>query len=247
MNCEKCQKLISAYIDGDLETQIAQDVQTHLSLCGDCAKLHEDFASILGFCDETFAEDSIPPNSQALWCRINNIIESEVEAELATDEKEKVEVKRSWFYRIRNSKLQFSPSQVVSSFLGIALISSLLTIVGIKNFSVPQDEAKSPEPSFLEKGLATLGVIETPQQKLERKLKQRQQAIKYWKKRVEARKSFWNVQMRETFDRNLKVIDKTVIEYTDILKEDPQDSISSEMLDSALNEKMELLREFSEL
>jgi hypothetical protein len=43
------------------------------------------------------------------------------------------------------------------------------------------------------------------------------------------------------------VINKSVNEYTEILQEDPQDSISSEMLDSALNEKMELLREFSEL
>ncbi len=248
MNCEKCQNLISVYIDGDLEAQESQAMQTHFSVCAECAKLHEDFASILGFCDKTFTEDSIPPNPQALWCRINNIIESETDAELATEEKKQEEVKRNLFSRIWNSKLQFYPSQIVSSFIGIALISSLLTVVGIKNFSAPNgDQAVTAEPTFLEKGLAKIGVIETPQQIFEHKLKQRRAAINYWKKRVETRRTFWNSQMREAFDRNLNVIDKSVSEYTEILQEDPQDSISSEMLDSALNEKMELLREFSEL
>jgi hypothetical protein len=247
MNCEKCQNLISAYLDGDLDAPTSEEMKTHFSMCAECSKLREDFSSILGFCDETFTEDSIPPNSQALWCRINNIIESEVEAELITEEKVQEQAKKSWFYRISNSKIQFSPTQMVTSFLGIALISSLLTIVGIKNFSVPENEATASEPGLIEKSLAKIGVIEGPKQKIERKLKKHKSAINYWKKRVEARKTFWNAQMRTTFDRNLKVIDTTVNEYTNILQKDPQDSISSEMLDSALNEKMELLREFSEL
>ncbi|MGI8669932.1 MAG: anti-sigma factor family protein [Aridibacter sp.] len=247
MDCEKCQNLISVYLDGELDSQSSRDIQTHFSVCGECAKLHEDFASIVGFCGETFTEDSIPPNSQALWCRINNIIESDVEAELATEEKKKEEIKRNWFSRIRNSRVQFSPSQMITSFIGIALISSLLTVIGIKNFSVPRDEAVTAAPTLLERGLAKIGLFETTQQKFEHKLKQRREAIAYWKKRVETRRNFWNAQMREAFDRNLNVIDKSVSEYTEILQEDPQDSISSEMLDSALNEKMELMREFSEL
>lgn len=248
MNCEKCQNLISVYIDGDLDAQNSQEIQAHFSICAECAKLHEDFASIVGFCGETFTEDSIPPNSQALWCRINNIIETEVEAELATEEKKKEEIKRNWFSRIRHSRVQFSPSQMITSFIGIALISSLLTVVGIRNLSVPNDdEAVTAAPTLLETGLAKIGLFETTQQKFEHKLKQRREAIAYWKKRVETRRNFWNTQMREAFDRNLNVIDKSVNEYTEILQEDPQDSISSEMLDSALNEKMELLREFSEL
>jgi hypothetical protein len=53
--------------------------------------------------------------------------------------------------------------------------------------------------------------------------------------------------MREAFDRNLNEIDQTVNEYTLILQENPQDELSSEMLDSTLNDKMELLRAFSDL
>jgi hypothetical protein len=45
----------------------------------------------------------------------------------------------------------------------------------------------------------------------------------------------------------LREIDQTVYEYDKILQENPNDDLSGEMLDSALNEKMALLREFSEL
>ena len=53
--------------------------------------------------------------------------------------------------------------------------------------------------------------------------------------------------MRDAFDRNLSVIDESVIEYTTILQENPDDELTGEMLDTVLNDKMDLLREFSEL
>lgn len=248
MNCEKCQNLISAYIDGDLDAQTSESLRTHFSICRECAKLYEDFASILGFCDETFAEDSIPPNPQALWCRINNIIETEVKPELAEEEIKK-EVRQGWFARLWNSQLQFSASQILTAFFGIAVISSLLTIVGVKNFSSTADALSEIElqPTVFEKVLAKLGVAETPNQKMEKHLKERKEAIEYWKKRVETRRVKWDTDTRRTFDRNLNVIEKAVDEYTEILQEVPQDKISNEMLDAALNDKMELLREFSEL
>ncbi len=248
MNCDKCQNLISGYIDGDLDAKSSEAVETHFSLCAECAKLHEDFASILGFCDETFAEDSVPPNSQAMWCRINNIIETEVEPELAVEKARKT-TGQNWFSRIWNSKLQFSTSQVLTSFFGIALISSLLTIVGVKNFSAPNDALSENQiqPTVFEKVMAKLGVADTPEQKIERRVNERKEAIEYWKKRVEVRRTNWDSDTRRVFDRNLNVIEKSVNEYTQILREDPQDKISNEMLDAALNEKMELLREFSEL
>ena len=89
--------------------------------------------------------------------------------------------------------------------------------------------------------------MDTPQQARERRIKEQQAAIDYWNKRVEARRVQWDKNMREAFDRNLNEIDQTVNEYTLILQENPQDELSSEMLDSTLNDKMELLRAFSDL
>ena len=78
------------------------------------------------------------------------------------------------------------------------------------------------------------------------RLKEQRAAIEYWKNRVEARRATWNSETKLVFDRNLSEIEKAVTEYTRLLNDNPEDAISNEMLDSALKEKMELLREFSE-
>jgi hypothetical protein len=72
-------------------------------------------------------------------------------------------------------------------------------------------------------------------------------AIEYLMKRVEERKGRWNPRMREAFDRNLGIIDATVSDSLKELGESPHDEISEEALNAALRDKMELLREFSEL
>lgn len=246
MNCEQCQELISAFLDNELESADSLNVQMHLKICPECAKVCEDFASILDFCSESPANEILPPNSQALWCRISNIIESEVQAEIQKERKEEIPPEKKGLF---GGGWQLSFSQLVSTVLGIAVISSLLTIVGIQNYSAPaEDFAVIPaERSIFQKVLGKLGLIETPQQMRERRIKERLSAIEYWNKRVEARRAQWDAQLRDAFDRNLREIDKTVFEYNNILEKNPQDELSGEMLDSTLNEKMELLREFAEL
>src|SRR5882672_12213649 len=117
MNCEECRQLISVFMDSELEETKAADVRTHLASCTDCAKLCEDFAAILDACQGEGTAELMPPNSQALWCRINNLIESEIKPEPQPVEKPK---KRIW---------QLSFAQMAAGFAGIAVISSLLTIV----------------------------------------------------------------------------------------------------------------------
>lgn len=246
MTCEQCQELISAFLDNDLAAEVSLNIQTHLGLCAKCAKVCEDFASILDFCHEVPADEVVPPNPKALWCRINNIIETEVQAEIT---KEKIEPeKKKGFWK---DSWRFSLPQVVSMVLCIGLVSSLLTFVGIRNYTIPRDDAYSAktfaELGFADKVLAKIGLIETPQQVRERRIKERMAAIDYWNQRVQTRRNQWESHLRDAFDRNLREIDQAVFEYTEILEKNPQDDLSGEMLDSALNEKMELLREFSEM
>jgi hypothetical protein len=248
MNCEHCQELISVFLDNDLDEPRSNIVREHLAICEACSKVCEDLAMIMDFCQLEQDEATLPPNPQALWCRINNIIESEVQAEFVKECKEKIEapadVRSGWLPRRWN----FSFSQLASAVLGIAILSSLLTVIGIKSFSAPNDNfAVNAEPTMLDRVLGKIGLTETPQKKRERVIKEREVAIDYWNKRVDARRTQWNAHLREAFDRNLNEINQVVNEYTLILQENPQDELSVEMLDSALNEKMELLREFSEL
>ena len=240
MNCEECSQLISVYLDGELDEPIAIRLRGHLAACTDCAKLCEDFAAILDACEGDDVVETLPPNSQALWCRINNLIESEIKPEpLPVVEEPK---RRIW---------QLSFAQLASGFLGIAVISSLLTIVGIKNYSRPDPDdfatrASSSQTTF-EKIASKLGLMETPQESRDRRIREQQAAIEYWNARVQIRRAQWDKNMREAFDRNLNEIDQAVNEYQVILQQDPQDDLSGEMLDSALTEKMNLLREFSDL
>ncbi len=237
MNCENCQELISVYLDNELEPEVSTSIQTHLAACADCAKMCEDFAMILDFCNLDEQEHSLPPNSKALWCRINNLIENEITANAPLPIVQEEKPRKSW---------QLSFAQVFASILGIALVSSLLTVVGIKNYSAG-DVSANAAPSIFDRALGKIGLIETPQQTRENRVREQQAAIDYWNKRVQTKRQTWAANLREAFDRNLSEIDQTVYEYDKILQENPDDDLSGEMLDSALNEKMALLREFSEL
>jgi hypothetical protein len=240
MNCEECSQLISVYLDGELEETTAISLRAHLAACTDCAKLCEDFAAILDACNIEDGTEPIPPNSQALWCRINNLIESEMKPEPPPIVEEPR--RRIW---------HLSFAQLAAGFLGIAVISSLLTIVGIKNYNRPDTDdftsRSSSSQTTFERVMSKLGLMETPQQARDRRIKEQQAAIEYWNARVQVRRAQWDRNMREAFDRNINEIDQAVTEYQVILQQDPQDDLSGEMLDSALTEKMNLLREFSDL
>ena len=249
MNCERCQELISPFLDGELDETSSAAVQTHLALCFACAKVCEDFAAILDFCglDEADASFAPPPNSNALWCRISNTIESEIEPK-ARFAQAAENAKKGFWTRAKSGGLRFSFSQILSAALGVALVSSLLTVVGFKNYTAQEaDFASNASPSVFQKILGKVGLIETPEQARERRVQEQQSAIDYWNKRVQTRRPNWDVHLQQAFDRNLNEINQAAYEYDRNLQENPQDELSGEMLDTTLNDKLELLREFSDL
>ncbi|HKX84353.1 MAG TPA: zf-HC2 domain-containing protein [Pyrinomonadaceae bacterium] len=241
MNCAECQENISFYLDGELDDLMSSTVRTHLTVCPECAKLFEDFASILDSCHTVPPQEIVPPNSQALWCRISNTIESEVKPPATPAPVQK----RGWFGR------SFTFSQAGVAVACVALISSLLTVVGIRNYFEPSGQdftsRSAASQTTFEKVLAKVGLADTPQQARERRLKEQQAAIDYWTQRVQARRAQWDNRVRDAFDRNLHEIDTSVHEYTEILDKNPDDELSGEMLDAVLDDKMNLLRSFSEL
>jgi hypothetical protein len=64
---------------------------------------------------------------------------------------------------------------------------------------------------------------------------------------VELNKARWSPEMRDTFDRNLQVIDAAVTQSLNELNRNPHDDISEQMLNESLNDKLALLKEFSDL
>jgi hypothetical protein len=238
--CEKCKDLMSGFLDNELDAAEASLVREHLSVCTECAEICGELIAILRFCGDEPPEevaDAAPPNADAMWKRINNVIEAEIKPLPIS-----AEPKRTW---------GISFFQVSAALVCVAVVSSLLTVVAIRNYnsepeSVVVSRGAAP-PSFVDRVMARLGLVESPSEKLERRLRERQAAIDYWNAKVQARRLQWDRTTREAFDRNLRVIDESVFEYTNILQLDPEDHLSEEMLDSVLNDKMNLLRDFASL
>jgi hypothetical protein len=241
MNCDECNHLLSGFMDNELDEGQAAAVREHLAFCEPCAKVCEELAAIIDLSRSEAPDAVVPPNAQALWCRINNIIESEVKPEHEPLPQIDLPKKRFWL---------LSLPQLASAVLCIALISSLLTIVAIRNYMRRTDDftSRSAESqTTIERFMAKVGLTDTPQKARQRRIAEQNAAIEYWSRHVQERRTQWDARMRDAFDRNLNVLNESVNEYTLILQQNPDDEITGEMLDSALDEKMNLMREFAEL
>jgi len=230
MNCEKCQDLIGDFLDGALGHEDQAKLNLHLEECLGCADVRNDLHSIVSFCRDHRGEYSAPPNEKALWLRIRNMIEAgAINPEPARKGTWSNWISRSW---------ELSFPQLAASAAAIVLVVSLSTVVGLRRWQSGDPQIKTSAGDASSK-LAAANVRD--------RVSQQQQLISYWNQRVEFNKARWNPEMRETFDRNLQVIDQAVNESFDALTLDPHDEVSEEMLNAALNEKLSLLKEFAAL
>lgn len=233
MNCEKCQELISELLDGSISREDERSLNLHLAECLNCLGVRHDLESIVSFCRSTRGEYVAPPSERALWLRIRNMVEVD---DASTGVAAKAVNKRSWSWLGRSWEL--SLPQLAASVAVIVLIVSLTTAVGLRRW-------QSPNPTGA--GVATAAMGMAGNNGALDRMRQQQQMIDYWNQRVEVNKVRWNPQMRETFDRNLKVIDQAVSDSLNDLNKNPHDEISEEMLNAAMNEKLAILKEFAEL
>ena len=230
MNCEKCQELISDLVDGALSRHDESTLNSHLEECLDCDGVRNDLASIVSFCQAHRGEYEAPPNEQALWLRISNVIASE-KAEGPANYT--ASPRRSFLSGLMGRSWELSLPQLSAFAAAIVVVVSLATAVGLRRWEtgappVPPDgphTAASPTDRAW----------------------QQQQVISYWNQRIELNKARWNPEMRETFDRNMKVIDQAVSESMNELNRNPHDEVSEQMLNDSLNDKLSLLKEFSDL
>jgi len=229
MNCDRCQELISDLLDGALNAKEATTLNVHLDECLDCAEVRNDLESVLSFCRDNRGQYEAPPNEKALWLRIRNTIEASGAVENTSGET--VERKSSWkdFF---NRSWQLSFPQLAAAVSALVLIVVLVTVVGIRRID---------NPTNLTTNVIPIGY------KLSDRMWQQQQTISYWNNRIATNRLRWSPQMRDTFDRNLSVIDQAMTDSLNELNKNPHDEVSEEMLNAAMNEKIALLKEFSEL
>jgi hypothetical protein len=232
MNCDQCQELIQDLIDGSLSQRDEFTLNTHLQDCMDCESVRQDLTSILSYCQMHRGEYEAPPNTQALWLRIRNVVEAENGARTAAFAKTR---QPSFLSRLMGHTWELSLPQLAASAVAIVLVVSLATVVGLRRLSGTEGVSATAETQI--KGAYNVN----------ERLWQRQQAINYWNQRVELNKTRWSSNMRDTFDRNMKVIDDAVANSLNELNRDPHNEFAEQMLNAAMNDKIDLLKDFSDL
>lgn len=233
MNCEKCHELLSDFLDGTMVDENRALLSVHLDECLSCACVREELHSIVSVAHESRDISAAPPNERALWLRIRNTIEAELSEQQRAANRAASEIPRAGLWEHWMSRRwALSLPQLAGTVAAIAIGASLLTTYGVQKLW------SANEATVIINTRATKSRALSPDQTL---------AIEYLKGRVEQRKVRWNPAMRESFDHNLSVIDATVNEALTTLNQVPDDEVSEETLNTALRDKLELLKEFSEL
>lgn len=247
MDCEKCQELLSDFLEGSLKGGVRAALGAHLEGCAPCAVARDELRVIVSAARESREHLYAPPDSRAMWLRISNTIEGEralrpaATADAAAARP--APAREGLWARLFQRRWELTLPQMAAAVAAIAVSVSFITAVGVqglRDVKTAQNENRAAAALPARAALAEEDTYPHPY------LRQQQARISYLQQRVEQRKAAWNPRMRDSFDRSLLVIDQAVVGSLDELKRNPHDEVSEEMLNSALRDKMELLREFSE-
>jgi hypothetical protein len=231
MNCEKCQELMSELLDGALPAERRAEMNSHLEGCFECEAVREELSSIIGVAHDSGAVVSEPPNERALWLRIRNSIEAE-SATAVGAAATAAPARESFWSRLARRRLVLSLPQAATAGVGVAVAVALVTVLGMRSLvGLRQLEPAQPARA------AARGLRQNPDVLM----------IEYLKQRVDERKVRWNPRMRQAYEQNLSVIDQTVNEMLQDLDRRPHDEVSEKAYNAAMRDKIDLLKEFSEL
>lgn len=231
MNCENYQLLLSDFVDGALTAEDCTRLELHLNSCPDCNDARGDLSVIVEFCREQRGIYDPVPNEQAMWLRISNLIEAE---QGSANQVQAARPDAGWFFRLMNQSWRLSFPQLAGLVGAVVIVVTMATAFSVYRLTNPGPVMQIP---------GTFGTSAS----LKDRYRQQQQTIAYWNQRVDMNKARWSPQMRETFDRNMGVIDAAVNDSMSQLTANPHDAISEDILNEALNDKVALLKEFSDL
>jgi len=257
MECEKCQELLSEFLDGALEGEHHAHIDAHLTACLSCYGVREELESIANVCRECHGDYDAVPNERAMWLRICNTLESEQLAAngAAAHASSANASSESWWSHVMNRSWQLSFPQLATAVTAIAIAVSLATAFGVRRVQdIPQDNPALTATAGSTDGYQLSSAASADPRgglmmnaSMTSNMRPQQMTIEYWKARAEQRMTRWNPQTRDAFMRNMEVIDQAMQDASAELQRNPHDEVSEEMLNAALNDKVELLKEFSDL
>lgn len=258
MECEKCQELLSEFLDGALAGgDHHAHIEAHLADCLNCYGVRHELESIFNACRECRDDYDAVPNERALWLRICNTLESE---QLAANKETARAMSsdaagESWWARVMNRSWQLSFPQLATAAIAITIAVSLVTALGVRRVQdFPQGSPALTATAGNADGYRAASALSGDPRggmmmnaSMTTRMRPQQMTIEYWNARAEQHMARWNPQTRDAFVRNMYVIDQAVQDASAELQRNPHDEVSEEMLNAALNDKVELLKEFSDL
>lgn len=233
MNCEKCQELLSEFLDGSLGHREHASMSAHLAACPDCDAARQDFNAIIGAAREARTHLYAPPDERALWLRVRSAVEMEGRAAAAAGS-----ARGGFWPRLFRKRWELSLPQLAAGMAAVVVAVSFVTVLAVQHMNSGGSATARTE--------RTVRRVVSDEVYPRTYLEPHEASLQYWQQRVEARKASWNPRMRASFERSVGVLDQAVNESLADLQQNPHDEVAEEMLNSALQDKIELLREFGE-
>ena len=146
MNCQKCQDLVGDFLEGSLQGRDRELLGRHLEECLSCAEVRGDVEAILRVARESHDVLVSPPNPQAMWLRIRNTVEAEMDAQRAAARRDEASAReraaRSGFWaRLMGKRWELSLPQLAVSVAVLLLVVSIGTAFGLRGLSGAADLA----------------------------------------------------------------------------------------------------------
>ncbi|MBV9927009.1 MAG: zf-HC2 domain-containing protein [Acidobacteria bacterium] len=233
MNCEKCQELLSEFLDGTLGHSEHTAVGAHLAACASCDAARQDFHAIIAVARDVRGQVFLPADERALWLRV----QAEVETESRPVRAAATSAAGGGFWsRLFGRRFELSLPQMAAGAAALVVAAASVTAVGLRFAST---DARPERAAAVRRVVSDDSYPRTY-------LEPHEASMRYWEQRVEARRASWNPRMRASFDRSVLVLDQSVKDSLDDLQKNPHDEVAEEMLNAALHDKVELMREFSE-
>lgn len=250
MDCHKCHDLLSDLLDNTLNGDDRRLLDRHIEDCAACTDTQGDLGDLIALArvgrEEALAS---PPSGQALWLRIREHVEEDMEwarqSSLATrqaTERNTAVKADGWWSRLWNARWEFTAPQVTGVFASLIAVVALGALLGT---SALRGAGETPVDVSSASGRQVAGNETVSRVNLDDYIRRQQADIDYWRQRVEENKSRLPPRMRQSYEQTMVQLDQDVSYSLDQLQQNPQDDVSEQMLNRALQDKVEILKEIS--
>ncbi|HZB45408.1 MAG TPA: hypothetical protein VE360_09200, partial [Pyrinomonadaceae bacterium] len=221
-------------LDGTLGHSDHAAVGAHLAACEMCAAAREDFHAIIAVARDARGQLFAPADERALWLRVRETVEAE---SLPARARAGAPAAAGFWSRLFGRRFELSLPQLAAGAAALVVVAAAsVTALGVRYASTG---ARPERP-------ATVRRVVSDDLYPRTYLDSHEASLRYWEQRVAARKATWNPRMRASFDRSVYVLDQSVSDSLNDLRQNPHDEVAEETLNAALRDKIELMREFGE-